>query len=238
MFLEVENLTSGYGGSTVLTGVNLSLDKGAALAVLGRNGVGKSTLVMTLAGLVRPLSGSIRCDGTELAGKRPDQIARSGVGLVPQGRRLWKTLSVQEHLELSALRRRPSSSSRPRWTLDRVFTAFPRLAERRRHLGAQLSGGEQQMVAIARALLTNPDLVILDEPSDGLAPAVVDRIGEVLRELRVEGVAVLLIEQDLHLAFAVCDDVAVMAKGQVVHSCATADFRRDPETAHRLLGVA
>lgn len=235
MFLEVEHLTSGYGGSTVLTGVNLSLEKGAALAVLGRNGVGKSTLVMTLAGLIRPLSGSIRCDGIELAGKRPDQIARSGVGLVPQGRRLWKTLSVQEHLELSALRRR---SGRPRWTLDRVLTAFPRLAERRRHLGAQLSGGEQQMVAIARALLTNPELVILDEPSDGLAPAVVDQIGEVLRELRAEGVAVLLIEQDLHLAFAVCDDVAVMAKGQVVHSCATADFRRDPETAHRLLGVA
>lgn len=235
MFLQVERLTSGYGGSTVLTGVNLSLERGAALAVLGRNGVGKSTLVMTLAGLVRPTSGSITLDGKELAGKRPDQIARSGLGLVPQGRRLWKSLSVSEHLELSARR---SRSDAPRWTLDRVFTAFPRLAERRRHLGGQLSGGEQQMVAIARALLINPELVVLDEPSDGLAPAVVDQIGEVLRELRVDGVTVLLIEQDLHLAFAVCDDVAVMEKGAVVHSSATTDFRQDRETAHRLLGVA
>lgn len=235
MFLQVEHLTSGYGGSTVLTGVNLSLERGAALAVLGRNGVGKSTLVMTLAGLLRPASGSITLDGTELAGKRPDQIARAGVGLVPQGRRLWKSLSVQEHLELSARRAR---SDAPRWTMDRVFAAFPRLAERRRHLGGQLSGGEQQMVAIARALLTNPELVVLDEPSDGLAPAVVDQIGEVLRELRVDGVTVLLIEQDLHLAFAVCDDVAVMEKGQMVHNCATAEFRQDRDTAHRLLGVA
>lgn len=234
MFLRVEDLTSGYGGSTVLNGVNLSLERGGALAVLGRNGVGKSTLVMTLAGLVRPTSGSITFNGKEIAGKRPDQIARSGVGLVPQGRRLWKSLSVQEHLELSARR---SRSDRPRWTLDRVFEAFPRLAERRRHLGGQLSGGEQQMVAISRALLSNPELVILDEPSDGLAPAVVDQIGAVLRELRVDGVTVLLIEQDLHLAFAVCDDVAVMEKGRVVHSGATPDFRRDPETAHRLLGV-
>lgn len=235
MFLRVADLTSGYGGSTVLTGVDLELDRGGALAVLGRNGVGKSTLAMTLAGLVRPTSGSITVDGHELAGKRPDQIARAGVGLVPQGRRLWASLTVTEHLELAARR---SRSNQPRWTLNRVFDAFPRLAERRRHLGGQLSGGEQQMVAISRALLTNPVLVVLDEPSDGLAPAVVDQIGAVLRELRDDGVTVLLIEQDLHLAFAVCDDVAVMAKGQVVHSCTTTAFRGDPATAHRLLGVA
>jgi branched-chain amino acid transport system ATP-binding protein len=235
MFLRVADLTSGYGGSTVLTGVDLALERGGALAVLGRNGVGKSTLAMTLAGLVRPTSGSITLDGRELAGKRPDQIARAGVGLVPQGRRLWASLTVTEHLELAARR---SRSNQPRWTLDRVFEAFPRLAERRRHLGGQLSGGEQQMVAISRALLTNPVLVVLDEPSDGLAPAVVDQIGAVLRELRDDGVTVLLIEQDLHLAFAVCDDVAVMAKGQVVHSCTTPAFRGDPATAHRLLGVA
>lgn len=235
MVLRVEHLTAGYGGSTVLNGVNLSLDGGSALAILGRNGVGKTTLAMTVAGLVRPASGSITFNGKEIAGKRPDQIAREGIGLVPQGRRLWKSLSVQEHLELSARRARTDS---PRWTLERVFAAFPRLAERRRHLGGQLSGGEQQMVAVSRALLTDPELVILDEPSDGLAPAVVDQIGEVLRELRVDGVTVLLIEQDLHLAFAVCDDVAVMEKGAVVHSSATTDFRQDRETAHRLLGVA
>lgn len=234
MFLRVADLTSGYGGSTVLTGVDLELDRGQALAVLGRNGVGKSTLAMTLAGLVRPTSGSISLDGHELAGKRADQIARAGVGLVPQGRRLWPSLTVFEHLELSA---RHSRNAQPRWTIDRILAAFPRLAERRRHLGGQLSGGEQQMVAISRALLTDPELVILDEPSDGLAPAVVDQIGTVLRELRDEGVTVLLIEQDLHLAFAVCDDVAVMAKGRVAHSCSTPEFRGDPVTAHRLLGV-
>lgn len=235
MVLRVEHLTAGYGGSTVLNGVNLSLDGGSALAILGRNGVGKTTLAMTVAGLVRPASGSITFNGKEIAGKRSDQIAREGIGLVPQGRRLWKSLSVQEHLELSARRARTDS---PRWTLERVFAAFPRLAERRRHLGGQLSGGEQQMVAVSRALLTDPELVILDEPSDGLAPAVVDQIGEVLRELRGDGVTVLLIEQDLHLAFAVCDDVAVIEKGRVVHGCPTADFRRDRDTARRLLGVA
>lgn len=234
MFLQVADLTSGYGGSTVLTRVDLELDRGGALAVLGRNGVGKSTLAMTLAGLVRPASGSITLDGRELAGKRADQIARAGVGLVPQGRRLWPSLTVSEHLGLGA---RHSRSAQPRWTIDRILAAFPRLAERRKHLGGQLSGGEQQMVAISRALLTDPDLVILDEPSDGLAPAVVDQIGSVLRELRGDGVTILLIEQDLHLAFAVCDDVAVMAKGRVAHSCSTPEFRSDPVTAHRLLGV-
>jgi branched-chain amino acid transport system ATP-binding protein len=234
MDLRISGLVSGYRGSTVLTGVDLELDSGGAMAVLGRNGVGKSTLVMTVAGLVRPRSGSITIGGREMAGRRADELARGGVGLVPQGRRLWASLTVTEHLELSARRagRRP-----PQWTIERVFDVFPRLAERRRHLGSQLSGGEQQMVAIARALLTDPALVLLDEPSDGLAPAVVDRIAEVLLRLRADGVTVLLVEQDLHLAFTVCEQVAVMEKGRVVHAAATTAFRRDPDTAHRLLGV-
>jgi branched-chain amino acid transport system ATP-binding protein len=232
MDLRISGLVSGYRGSTVLTGVDLAVPSGSAVAVLGRNGVGKSTLVMTVAGLVRPSAGSITLDGREVAGKRPDQIARDGVGLVPQGRRLWASLTVSEHLDLSARRARS-----PQWTIERVFEVFPRLAERRRHLGSQLSGGEQQMVAIARALLTGPALVILDEPSDGLAPAVVDRIAEVLLGLRADGVTVLLVEQDLHLAFTVCEQVAVMEKGRVVHATSTTAFRHDPDTAHRLLGV-
>jgi branched-chain amino acid transport system ATP-binding protein len=232
MDLRISGLVAGYRGSTVLTGVDLALDSGGAVAVLGRNGVGKSTLVMTVAGLVRPRAGSVTIGGREVAGRRADEIARHGVGLVPQGRRLWASLTVQEHLELAARRSRGA-----RWTVERAYEVFPPLAERRRHLGSQLSGGEQQMVAIARALLTGPSLMILDEPSDGLAPAVVDRIGEVLTGLRADGVTVLLVEQDLHLAFGVCDRVAVMEKGRVVHSVPTADFRRDPETAHRLLGV-
>jgi branched-chain amino acid transport system ATP-binding protein len=232
MELRISGLVSGYRGSTVLTGVDLTVPSGSAVAVLGRNGVGKSTLVMTVAGLVRPSAGSVTLDGSEVAGRRADQIARAGVGLVPQGRRLWASLTVGEHLDLSGRRARG-----PQWTIERVLDVFPRLAERRKHLGSQLSGGEQQMVAIARALLTGPSVLVLDEPSDGLAPAVVDRIAEVLLGLRADGVTVLLVEQDLHLAFTVCEQVAVMEKGRVVHATSTTAFRRDPDTAHRLLGV-
>lgn len=228
-FLQVRGLVSGYDRSTVLGGVDLDLAAGGALGLLGRNGVGKSTLIMTLMGLVPVTGGSVLVDGVELAGRRPDVIARAGVALVPQGRRVWAPLTVGEHLALSA---RPGS-----WTVEKVLDLLPRLAERRRQPAGQLSGGEQQMLAVARALLTNPRLVLLDEPSDGLAPAIVDQIAEVVGTMRAEGVAVLLVEQDLHLAFAVCDEIAVMEKGRIVHRVPTAEFRRDPGTAHRLLAL-
>ncbi|WP_199435041.1 ABC transporter ATP-binding protein [Qaidamihabitans albus] len=234
MSLHVRDLVSGYGRSTVLHGVSFELRRGRVLGLLGRNGVGKSTLVLTLAGLLRARSGSVRLDDRELAGRRPDLIARAGVGLVPQGRRVWAPLTVDEHLDLAARRSRAAD---PTWTPERVFDVFPRLAQRRRHLGGQLSGGEQQMLAIARALLTDPTLVVLDEPSDGLAPAVVEQIGGMLTEMRAAGVTILLVEQDLHLAFAVCDELAVLEKGVIVHATDTPTFRSDPETAHRLLGV-
>lgn len=231
-FLSVRDLVSGYDRSTVLSGVDLDLDAGATLALLGRNGAGKSTLVMTLAGLVPVTSGSITVEGVELAGRRADIIAKAGVALVPQGRRVWSTLTVGEHLSLA------SRSRKGTWTVDGILDLLPRLRERRNQLAGQLSGGEQQMLAVARALLTNPRLVLLDEPSDGLAPAIVEQIGGVITTMRAEGVAVLLVEQDLHLAFGVADEVAVMARGEIVHRVPTADFRRDPETAQRLLGVA
>ncbi|HWN32856.1 MAG TPA: ABC transporter ATP-binding protein [Pseudonocardia sp.] len=231
-FLEVRELVSGYDWSTVLGGVDLELDNGGALGLLGRNGVGKSTLVMTLMGLVPVTSGSVLLDGVELAGRRPDVIAKAGVALVPQGRRVWSTLTVAEHLALAAGRRQGS------WTVSGVLELLPRLAERRRHYAGQLSGGEQQMLAVARALLTNPRLVLLDEPSDGLAPAIVEQLIGVIGVMRAEGVAVLLVEQDLHLAFSVSDQIAVMEKGRIVHRVPTEEFRRDPVTAHRLLGVA
>jgi branched-chain amino acid transport system ATP-binding protein len=239
-FLEVRGLVSGYDRGVVLHGVDLDLAAGAVLGLLGRNGVGKSTLIMTLAGLVPPSAGSVLLDGRELAGQRPDRIARAGVALVPQGRRVWATLTVAEHLALSSARSsaRSSRSRSGTWTVDTVLDLLPRLAERRRHLAGQLSGGEQQMLAVARALLTNPRLVLLDEPSEGLAPAVVDQIAGVVATLRDEGVAVLLVEQDLHLAFAVAGEIAVMEKGVLVHRVATPEFRRDPDTAYRLLGVA
>ncbi|GAA0908521.1 ABC transporter ATP-binding protein [Pseudonocardia zijingensis] len=229
-FLQVRGLVSGYDRGVVLHGVDLDLDAGAVLGLLGRNGVGKSTLIMTLAGLVPPSAGSVLLDGHELAGQRADRIARAGVALVPQGRRVWATLTVAEHLALAA--------RRGRWTVATVLDLLPRLAERRKQLAGQLSGGEQQMLAIARALLTNPRLVLLDEPSEGLAPAVVDQIAGVVTTLRDEGVAVLIVEQDLHLAFAVAGEIAVMEKGALVHRVPTPEFRRDPDTAYRLLGVA
>jgi branched-chain amino acid transport system ATP-binding protein len=232
MFLQVDGLTSGYAGSTVIRDVSFTLDRGATLGLLGRNGAGKTTLIMTLIGLVPPTAGTISLDGVPLAGRRPDQIARAGVALVPQGRRIWPPLTVAEHLTLAA-RRRPG----PLWTVDGMFDIFPILRARWRHPAGRLSGGEQQMLAIARALLTNPGLVLLDEPSEGLAPSLVDTMADTLAIMTAGGVAVLLVEQDLHLAFQACERIAVLDKGTIAHRATTAEFRRDQDTAHRLLGV-
>jgi branched-chain amino acid transport system ATP-binding protein len=233
MSLQVRDLRAGYRQGAVLHGVDLDAVTGRALALLGRNGAGKSTLLLTLMGLVRPASGSVRLAGRELTGSRPDQIARAGVALVPQGRRVWPTVTVREHLVLARHRR-----GSPLWTVERLFDLFPSLAARRRHLGWQLSGGEQQLLAIARALATGPSVVLLDEPSEGLAPAAVDQVAEAIHTLLGNDLAVVLVEHDLHLAFAVADSVAVLARGVIVHRADTVDFRRDPDTAHRLLGVA
>jgi branched-chain amino acid transport system ATP-binding protein len=233
-FLHIEGLRSGYREGTVLHGVDLAVPRGRIVALLGRNGVGKSTLVMTIMGLLRTTAGSVRLDGVDLTGRRTDEIARAGVGLVPQGRRIWPTLTVHEHLELAARHARPAGRRR---TTAALYEQLPRLAERRRQLAGQLSGGEQQMLAIARALVTNPRVVLLDEPSEGLAPLLVDQIGAMIKAMAADGVAVLLVEQDLHLAFGVSDEIAVMAKGAIVHRSETPAFRRDPATAHRLLGV-
>jgi branched-chain amino acid transport system ATP-binding protein len=242
-FLEVQQLRAGYREGTVLHGVDLALERGRILALLGRNGMGKTTLVMTVMGLVRPTAGAVRLGGDDLTGARPDEIARAGVGLVPQGRRIWPTLTVHEHLDLAGrladrrAGRHAREATRRRWTTDELYQRLPRLAERRRQLAGQLSGGEQQMLAIARALVTDPVVVLLDEPSEGLAPLLVDQIGDIIKTMASEGVAVLLVEQDLHLAFGVSDEIAVMAKGVIVHRSETLAFRRDPATARRLLGV-
>ena len=233
-FLHVEGLRAGYREGTVLHGVDLAVPRGRIVALLGRNGVGKSTLVMTIMGMLRATAGAVRLDGIDLAGRRTDEIARAGVGLVPQGRRIWPTLTVHEHLDLASRYVRATGRRR---TIAEMYELLPRLAERRRQLAGQLSGGEQQMLAIARALVTNPRVVLLDEPSEGLAPLLVDQIGTMIRAMAKDGVAVLLVEQDLHLAFGVSDEIAVMARGIIVHRSETLAFRRDPATAHRLLGV-
>jgi branched-chain amino acid transport system ATP-binding protein len=230
--LEVRGLISGYREGTVLHGVDLDLDEGQVLAVLGRNGMGKSTLMHTIMGLVRPSAGTVRVAGRDLARHRPDVIARAGVALVPQGRRVFAPVTVDEQLRLAARAGRSG-----RWTLAAVYDQLPRLRERLQHRGDQLSGGEQQMLAIGRALLANPTVLLLDEPSDGLAPIVVGEVGEIVQSVCSEGVTVLLVEQDLHLAFSLAGSVAVMSKGQIVHRADTDAFRRDPATARRLLGV-
>jgi branched-chain amino acid transport system ATP-binding protein len=230
--LEVEGLRAGYTGSAVLHGVDLAVGQGRAVALLGRNGVGKSTLLAAVMGLLRPTAGSVRLAGRELAGRPAHRVARAGVALVPQGRRVFADLTVERNLQVASGRRGAGP-----WTPERVYELLPQLAERRRHRADQLSGGEQQMLAIARALLLNPRLLLLDEPSDGLAPTVVARVAGLLAGLRDQGLSVLLVEQDLRTAFAVADEITVMRKGEIVHRSPTLEFRRHPALAAELLGV-
>jgi branched-chain amino acid transport system ATP-binding protein len=231
--LEVSGLHAAYRLGPVLHGVDLEVAPEAPIAVLGRNGVGKTTLLHALMGIVRPTAGSIRVDGRELAGRRTDTAARAGLAIVPQGRRVFGPLTVAEHLDLAQrLCRREGP-----WDVAAASGLFPRLAERLGHPAARLSGGEQQMLAIARALLTNPRVLLLDEPAEGLAPGVVRQIAATLHAVRREGVAILLVEQDLSLAFDVAHEIRVMDKGRFVHSASVDAFRRDRGTAHRLLGV-
>ncbi|MFF1409037.1 ABC transporter ATP-binding protein [Streptomyces sp. NPDC058289] len=230
--LRLRGLRSGYAGGVVLGGVDLDLEEGGTVALLGRNGVGKTTLISTVMGLVRPYEGSVVLDGRELAGARVDVIARAGVGVVPQGRRVFAPLTVDEHLTIAS-----RSPARGPWTRARILDLLPRLEERLGHRGDQLSGGEQQMLAIARALLGNPRLLLLDEPSDGLAPAIVSQVGQVIREVSAQGMSVVLVEQNLGLALSVARSVAVMQKGVIVHQSAAAELASRPEDLRRLLGV-
>jgi branched-chain amino acid transport system ATP-binding protein len=227
-FLEVVDLVSGYAGSRVVDEVSLDVRPGETVTLLGRNGVGKTTLLESIMGMVRPTSGHVLIDGRDLRGRMPHVISRAGVAVVPQGRRVFAPLTVDENLRIS---RRKGGD----WSRADVYDLMPRLAERRSHLGSQLSGGEQQMLSIGRALLCSPRLVLLDEPSDGLAPAVVEQVGEVLRSLAGSGLALFVVEQDLRLAFDVADRVLVMQKGQIVHRDTVPGFRADGARARELL---
>ena len=228
MILEIRNLDVYYGRAHALQGVSLSLDHGV-LAVVGRNGMGKTTLCNAVTGLV-PAAGSVKLAGEEILGLPPNAITARGVGYVPQGRRVWPSLSVDEHLRLAR--------SRGPWTIERVYQTFPRLAERKTNGGAELSGGEQQMLAIARALLFNPKLLVMDEPTEGLAPLIVQQVVAMLKALTAEGeISVLLIEQNLGVAIDVADTVDVMVNGRIARSMTAAALAADRELQQRLLGV-
>lgn len=230
--LRIEDLQVFYGESHALQGVSLTLESGV-LSVVGRNGMGKSTLCNTIVGLKRAKSGSIRVDGREITSLEPHEIHRLGVGYVPQGRRVWPSLTVDEHLRLAAGNRRDAS-----WTVDRVYQTFPRLAERRGNGGSQLSGGEQQMLAISRALLSDPKLLVMDEPTEGLAPVIVDQVERMLVDLAAEGeMAVLVIEQNIGVATAVSNQVAIMVNGRINRLMDAKALAADRELQQRLLGV-
>jgi branched-chain amino acid transport system ATP-binding protein len=221
--LRIEGLHTYYGHGHILQGVDLEVPLAQIAAVLGRNGVGKTTTMRSIMGLVRPRRGQILLGGRDIAGWAPHQVAREGVGYVPEGRMIFPDLNVIENIRVG--QRIP-----PRhWTIDRLFELFPALAERRRSRGSQLSGGEQQMLAVARALVTDPKVVLLDEPSQGLAPLVVDELRRLIRRLRDEGVTLLLVEQNLRLAEAVADTIHVMVKGRMVYQAPLERFRAERE---------
>ncbi|MCU1440963.1 MAG: transporter ATP-binding protein [Rhodoglobus sp.] len=229
--LEVRDLHLRLGASHIIKGVDLTVGEGEAVALFGRNGVGKSTLMHALMGLVRASAGSFLLSGEDLTGKPIDRIARAGLAIVPQGRRIFPTLTVQETLTLGA---RKAAGG---WTLERVYDLLPRLAERRKQHVGLMSGGEQQMVAIGRALLRNPKLLLLDEPSEGLAPRIVGELGEVMAALRSDGLSILIVEQNLELGVNLADRVLIMDMGRIVHESPVQEFRDDPSIAHRHLGI-
>jgi branched-chain amino acid transport system ATP-binding protein len=229
--LRLDGVTAGYGDSVVLDDVSLTLGEGESLALLGRNGVGKSTLLVTLLGLTRVHRGRVRWRGADLLALPTYRRARAGLGWVPQERRMFPSLSVEEHLTAVA---RPGP-----WSLKRAYQLFPRLAERRHHMGNQLSGGEQQMLAIARALMVNPALLLLDEPMEGLAPVIVQDLLEVVRALVASGdMAVMLVEQHARLALSVTQRALVLDRGRVVHQGESGALARDAEALRRLVAVA
>jgi uncharacterized protein (UPF0261 family)/ABC-type branched-subunit amino acid transport system ATPase component len=229
--LEISGLNVLYGRSHALQGVDLRLEHGV-LSLVGRNGMGKTTLCKAIVGLIPAASGSIRFLGEELVGRTPTEIARLGLGYVPQGRRLWPSLTVEEHLRLAA------GGGRAQWTVARVYETFPRLAERRTHRGNQLSGGEQQMLAIARALLLNPRLLIMDEPTEGLAPVIVEQVEDILVNLGEQGdIGVLVVEQNIGVATAIAEKVAIMINGRINRIMDAARLEADRELQQRLLGV-
>jgi branched-chain amino acid transport system ATP-binding protein len=232
--LEVRDLNSSYGEAHVVRGVSLDVGVGEVVAVLGRNGMGKTSFIRSIMGLAPPQigSGSIKWRGESLIGLRPQEIAARKIAIVPQGRRLFPSLTVTEHLTMLK-----STRAKTGWTVERVFGLFPRLAERRHHRAGQLSGGERGMLAVGRALMIDPQLILMDEPSEGLAPVMVQHLEEIVLDLKREGLSILLVEQNLYSALAVADRVYILETGQVVHQGDAATLAQQTDLLFQRLGV-
>jgi len=232
--IEATGLHTYYGPSHVLQGIDFAIGRAEAVALMGRNGMGKTTLLRTLLGLTPPRRGSVRIKGADMTGAKPHRVARQGIAFVPEGRGIFHNLSVREHLVLAA---RPGVEGRSDWDLARVLATFPRLAERLSHLGTQLSGGEQQMLTIGRALMTNPDLLILDEATEGLAPLIAREIWSILRLVRDSGIAAVIVDKNFAAVSALAERAVVLVKGRVAFAGPAADLARDPALLQQHLGV-
>ena len=229
--LALDRVSSGYGNAVVVSGVSLTLGEGEALAVLGRNGMGKTTLINTIIGVTQHMGGTIRFDGRDITRLAPEARARAGIGWVPQERNIFRSLTVEENLTAVA---QPGI-----WTVARVYGLFPRLANRRRNLGNQLSGGEQQMLAVARALVLNPQLILLDEPTEGLAPIIVEELMRVLSLIvREENVAAIIVEQHAQRILGITDRAVIMERGAIAHAAPSSELARDAAALDKYLGVS
>ena len=233
--LTISDIDTYYGDSHVLHGVSFSLQPGRLLGLLGRNGAGKSTCMSTIMGFLKPRQGSISLYGDPVAGLAPDVIARKGICLVPQGRRMFRTLTVRENLMVAAQSRKKDNGAG--WSIDRVFQTFPRLAERHAQVAGSLSGGEQQMLAIGRALMGNPRVLLMDEPSEGLAPQLVAEVGRTIAQLKAEGQSIVLVEQNIKLTLNLADDVVIINTGRVVFRGPASGIKLDDAIVSQHLGV-
>ena len=234
VLIEARGIVAGYGASRVLHGVDLVLKRGEAIGLMGRNGMGKTTLLRSILGLLPLQSGEVRVRGVDMTGAAPYRIARAGIAYVPEGRGIFADLSVEENLVMAA---RPGISGKRDWSLKRVLSVFPRLAERLRNGGQQLSGGEQQMLTIGRALMTNPVVLILDEATEGLAPLVAREIWAILRQLRDAGLSAIVVDKNFWAVSSLTDHNIVLVKGSIVLQGSTADLARDTHSVQRYLGI-
>ena len=234
VLIEARGIHAYYGASHVLHGVDLVLNRGEAIGLMGRNGMGKTTLLRSILGLLRPRAGEVRVRGLDMTRSAPHRIARAGIAYAPEGRGVFSGLSIEENLIMAA---RPGVGGKREWTFERVLSVFPRLAERLRHDGQQLSGGEQQMLTIGRALMTNPDVLILDEATEGLAPLVAREIWAILRQLRDAGLSAIIVDKNFSAVSSITDRNIVLVKGCVVLEGSAADLKRDPHALQRHLGI-